>query len=120
MKFGCRILLAVAALSGLVGARAGAQGEWQVTYPPPFKNPTWLNTHQRLAFGVYDKELEQAVEAGTNVICGGTNAAGLGFAGGPWILAKDGKNFVEVINGTPVPSSTSTVRMRWGRRSWAR
>ena len=40
------------------------------------------------------------INDGTNVICGGTNAAGIGFAGGPLILGKNGE-IVEIRTGVP-------------------
>src|SRR6185369_2100812 len=63
----------IAALLLLAAPAPGAE-------PPP----TWLRTHQRLCFGVDDKNLDEVIKAGANVVCGGTNAAGIGFAGGPF------------------------------------
>ena len=60
---------------------SAAPGE--TSYPPQFPVPVWLRSHQRLCFGIDEKNLDEAVRDGTNVICGGTNAAGIGFAGGP-------------------------------------
>ena len=39
------------------------------------------------------------------MICGGTNAAGIGFAGGPFILGKNGE-IVDIRSGVPVPEKT--------------
>lgn len=66
---------------------------------------TWLRTHQRLCFGVYANSLEEVIKDGTNVICGGTNAAGIGFAGGPFILGKDGR-IIDIMSGAPIPEQT--------------
>ncbi len=66
---------------------------------------TWLTTNQRMCFGVGPKDLDEVIKDGTNVICGGTNAAGIGFAGGPFILDKDGKTIIE-ISGKVVPEKT--------------
>jgi hypothetical protein len=78
--------------------------EWQVTYPPPLDQSTWLRLQQRLCFGVDEKTLDEVVKDGTNVICGGTNAAGIGFAGGPFILGKSGE-LVDIRSGVPIPES---------------
>ena len=88
--------------SGRDGRR---HGEWQVTYPPRFPGATWLTSRQRLCFGIEDKDLAGAINGGTNVICGGTNAAGVGFAGGPFILGKNGE-IVDIRSGVPVPQKT--------------
>src|SRR5881394_2945860 len=52
--------------------------DWQVTYPPQISATNWLSSHQRLCFGVDEKSLDDVVKDGANVICGGTNAAGVG------------------------------------------
>jgi hypothetical protein len=67
--------------------------------------PTWLRTHQRLCFGVDEKNLDEVIRSGSNVVCGGTNAAGIGFAGGPFILGKEG-GIVDIRSGEPVPEKT--------------
>ena len=91
----CQIALPMAALAD----------DWTVTYPPAFKDPTWLPQKQRLCFAVEASNLDSVIKDGTNVICGGTNAAGIGFAGGPFILGKDGE-IVEIRSGRPVPEKT--------------
>ncbi|MGO8749502.1 MAG: family 10 glycosylhydrolase [Thermoguttaceae bacterium] len=73
---------------------------------PQFPATTWLASHQRLCFGVDDRSLDEVVKDGTNVICGGTNAAGIGFAGGPFILGKSGE-IVDIRSGEPIPAKTS-------------
>ncbi|MEO8352463.1 MAG: alpha-amylase family protein [Chthoniobacteraceae bacterium] len=82
-----------------------ALAEWAPTWPAALPESTWLDTQQRLCFGVDRQTLDEAIHDGTNVICGGTNAAGIGFAGGPFILGKDG-TFVEVIDGKMVSEET--------------
>ena len=86
-------------------ATAALPDEWSVTYPPRFAEATWLPSHQRLCFAVDDSNLDRVIDDGTNVICGGTNAAGIGFAGGPFILGKDGK-IVDIRSGVPIPKQT--------------
>ena len=70
-----------------------------------FGGPTWLPQKQRLCFAVEGSNLDSVIKDGTNVICGGTNAAGIGFAGGPFILGKDGE-IVDIRSGVPVPEKT--------------
>ena len=82
-----------------------AAAEWRVTYSARISTPMWLSTHQRLCFGIDGKNVEEAIQDGTNVICGGTNAAGIGFAGGPFILGKNGE-IVDILSGVPVPEET--------------
>ena len=109
------ILLIVGAHMGH-GAAATAD-EWRVVFPPRFSQETWLPLRQRLCFGIDDTNFSDAVNAGTNVICGGTNAAGVGFAGGPFILGKHGE-IVDIRSGMPVPEKTmSELRARVDRRS---
>jgi hypothetical protein len=79
--------------------------DWGVTYPPSLPDTTWLWTNQRLCFGVDAANLDEVLKDGTNVICGGTNAAGIGFAGGPFILGKSG-DIVDIRSGTPIPPKT--------------
>ncbi len=88
---------------GLAGP--GAAEDWKVTYPPRFSEPTWLPLNQRLCFAVEESNLDSVIKDGVNVICGGTNAAGIGFAGGPFILGKNGE-FVDIRSGAPVPEKT--------------
>ena len=83
----------------------GAQIEWSPTYPREQPETTWMRNNRRLCFGVDGQSLDAAVRDGANVICGGTNAAGVGFAGGPFILGKHGE-IVDIRSGTPVPSRT--------------
>ena len=87
-------------LSGVIWA-----DDWTVKYPPRFSEPTWLPSFGRLCFGVDDANLESVIRDGTNVICGGTNAAGVGFAGGPFILGKNGE-ILDIRSGVPVPEKT--------------
>jgi hypothetical protein len=75
---------------------------WEVSYPSRFPDTTWLNRYQRLCFGIEGKNLDAVIRNGTNVICGGTNAAGIGFAGGPFILGKQGE-IVDIRSGVPIP-----------------
>ena len=79
--------------------------EWKPAHPEVLAETTWLRTHQRLCFGVDGKSLDEAIRDGTNVICGGTNAAGIGFAGGPLILGKQGE-IVDIRSGAPIPEQT--------------
>ena len=70
-----RIVIACALLACVFGrAQAGESGG----YPPPIKTSAWLETHQRLSFAVDGKNMEKVVGQGTNVLVGGTNAAGFG------------------------------------------
>jgi len=73
--------------------------------PPQGTATTWLGSHQRLCFGVDEQSLDEVIRDGANVICGGTNAAGIGFAGGPFILGKNGE-IVDVRSGKPIPEKT--------------
>ncbi len=86
-------------------ASAAVPDEWRVTYPPRFAEATWLPSHQRLCFAVDDGNLDRVIDDGTNVICGGTNAAGIGFAGGPFILGKNGQ-IVDIRSGGQIPKQT--------------
>jgi hypothetical protein len=79
--------------------------DWKVTYPPRFSAPTWLPLKERLCFAVDGSNLDTVIKDGANVICGGTNAAGIGFAGGPFILAKDGA-IVDIRSGVPIAEKT--------------
>src|SRR6266700_4208622 len=64
-------------------SKAGEPGG-ELLYPAQVPDTTWLRTHQRLCFGVDAKNFDEVIRDRTNVICGGTNAAGIGFAGGPF------------------------------------
>jgi len=94
-----------AAISPAILASIAAAAEWEVKYPTPLPETTWLSTHQRLCFGVDEKSLDEAIKDGANVVCGGTNAAGIGFAGGPFLLGKHGE-IVDIRSGVPVPEKT--------------
>ncbi len=101
-----RVSMILSILSLLAGSHApAAADDWQVTFPSPLSSATWLDSHQRLCFGIDGKNLNEAIEDGTNVICGGTNAAGIGFAGGPFILGKNGE-ITDIMSGAPVPEQT--------------
>lgn len=89
----------------MVVVPAISHADWSITYPKPFTNPTWLTTHQRMCFGVDPAHLDEVIKDGTNIICGGTNAAGIGFAGGPFILGEHGE-VVDIITGKPIPEAT--------------
>ncbi len=104
MSIALRPLVLFAVCQMGVAGVAGAE-EWKVTYPPRFSEPTWLPSKQRLCFGVEGNDLERVIKDGANVICGGTNAAGVGFAGGPFILGKNGE-IVDIRSGVPVPEKT--------------
>jgi hypothetical protein len=71
-----------------VGLGLPGRGGASEISPHRFPEPTWLLTQQRLCFAVDDRNLDEVIRDGANVICGGTNAAGIGFAGGPFILSK--------------------------------
>src|SRR5947209_15727080 len=79
--------------------------DWTPHFPQALTGPTWLQTNQRLCFGVDGKTLDEVLKDGTNVICGGTNAAGIGFSGGPFILNKQSE-IVDIRSGVPVPKQT--------------
>ena len=67
--------------------------------PKPTPVPDWLEEAQTFLFGV--EKVDQALERGVEIVCGGTNAAGPGFAGGPYTW--DGKGTIVDINtGKPV------------------
>lgn len=99
--------LTVFCLAGLLAATiAPAQAEERgAPLPATMATPTWLGTHQRLCFGVDGVTLAEVIDAGSNVICGGTNAAGIGFAGGPFILGREGE-VVDIMTGLPIPAQT--------------
>ncbi len=87
----------------LIFASLGNAQEWKVTTPKQFPEVKWLTTHQRACFGIDDKNVFGAMEDGVNVVIGGTNAAGPhGFAGGHWVLNKNGDGFVAVLTGEPM------------------
>ena len=89
----------------LLCVRVEADGKWQPTWPTPLENTSWLRTHSRLCFDVTEKTLDEVLNDGTNVVCGGTNAAGIGFAGGPFILGEHGE-IIEILSGKPIPDET--------------
>ncbi len=77
--------------------------EWTITFPQQFPAVEWLKTHQRACFGVEDNKIAETMADGVNVLIGGTNAGGPnGFAGGHWVLNKQGDGFVAVLTGTPM------------------
>src|SRR5689334_4599045 len=78
---------------------------WHPTWPAELNSPTWLHTHSRLCFDVTEKNLDEVLKDGTNVVCGGTNAAGIGFAGGPFILGPNGE-ILDILSGQPIPDET--------------
>ena len=82
-----------------------AQQEWHPSWPAPLENRSWLSTHSRLCFDVTEKNLDEVLKDGINVICGGTNAAGIGFAGGPFILGENGE-IVDILSGRPIPDES--------------
>ena len=84
----------VAPLLLLVGAARAEQSQ-----------KTWLTSHQRLCFGVAGATLDEVLRDGTNVICGGTNAAGIGFAGGPFVLGREGE-VIDILSGERVLEQT--------------
>lgn len=69
------------------------------------ESTTWLGAYQRLCYGIDMKNLDQAIKNGANVICGGTNAAGIGFAGGPFVTGKKGE-IIDIRSGDPIPVKT--------------
>ena len=82
------------------GARAQ---DWTVTYPRQLPEVAWLKTHQRACFGIDGKTMPSAMADGVNVVIGGTNAGGPdGFAGGHWVLNKEGTGFEAVLTGEPM------------------
>ena len=89
----------------LVATIASAAAPTEKGDPTPLLTATWLESHQRLCFGIDEKNLDEAIHDGCNVICGGTNAAGIGFAGGPFILGRNGE-IVEIRTGEPVSDKT--------------
>ena len=98
-----RLLLSL--MLGISVSSITSAADWKVTYPKRLSDTTWLRSHQRMCFGVDDKNLDEVLKNGTNVICGGTNAAGIGFAGGPFILGKNDE-FVHIMSGEPIPEKT--------------
>src|SRR6267378_456898 len=89
----------------LLSNRVNAGQDWHPNWPAAIDNATWLRTHSRLCFDVTEKTLDEVLKDGTNVICGGTNAAGIGFAGGPFILGPDGE-ILDILSGLPIPEKT--------------
>jgi len=101
-----RCMALILMLTFTLSSRAAGPGG-ELLYPAQIPDTTWLQTHQRLCFGVDPNNLDEVIHDGTNVICGGTNAAGIGFAGGPFILGKDGE-VIDVMTGKVVPEKTIT------------
>ena len=80
--------------------------DWKITYPPRFSEADLAAPHiSGFASGSMRAIWTAVIKDGTNVICGGTNAAGIGFAGGPFILGKNGE-IVDIRSGVPVPEKT--------------
>ena len=99
----------------LVGASPAAAAMEDAAGFRPLSEPTWLRSQQRLCFGIDEQNLDEALRSGTNVICGGTNAAGIGFAGGPFILGQDDE-IVDIRSGQRVPDETlRAIRSRVDR-----
>jgi len=78
----------------------GAEADFRLRpIPPPLPIPDWLETDQTFCFGVTTPD--EAVTRGVKIMCGGTNAAGPGYAGGPYVW--DGKDTIYNMNdGKPV------------------
>jgi len=100
----CLIAVCLLLIVSVAAVAAAISGE-ELSLSGLNPGATWLSTHQRMCFGVGGKDLDEVIKDGTNVICGGTNAAGIGFSGGPFILDKDGKTIIE-ISGKVVPEQT--------------
>ncbi len=99
----------------MVGASPAAAAMEDAAGFRPLSEPTWLRSQQRLCFGIDEQNLDEALRSGTNVICGGTNAAGIGFAGGPFILGQDDE-IVDIRSGQRVPDETlRAIRSRVDR-----
>ena len=60
----------------------------------------WVASHARWVF-IADRPLDEMIDAGANVVTGGTNAAGPGFAGGPYGLDAKGE-IVHIATGEPI------------------
>ncbi len=113
-----KLFLFVATISSLAPAqRVWAQPlrgttNWSPTFPKPRDFKTWLSTHQRMCFDVNGKTLDEVLADGANIICGGTNAAGIGFAGGPFILGKNGE-VIHIMTGERIsPETLAELRAR--------
>ncbi len=89
----------------LVCNPVNGQSEWRPTYPAQVEDVSWLGTHSRFCFDVTEKNMAAVLGAGTNVVCGGTNAAGIGFAGGPFILGREGE-IVDILSGKRIAEET--------------
>ncbi|MDB5357086.1 MAG: Trehalose utilization [Phycisphaerales bacterium] len=96
---------ALVLMLGVALTSKAAEPGGELLYPAQIPDTTWLRTHQRLCYGVDAKNFDEVIRDGTNVICGGTNAAGIGFAGGPFILGKNGE-VIDIMTGAAVPEQT--------------
>ncbi|MGA2256428.1 MAG: hypothetical protein ABSG53_17405, partial [Thermoguttaceae bacterium] len=114
MNLGFHVFATALLLHVVVAFRSLDAGEDRAD-KPPVSTSTWLRSHQQLCFGIDEKNMDDAIQSGTNVICGGTNAAGIGFAGGPFILGKNDQ-IVDIRSGKIVPEKTlSEIRGRVDR-----
>lgn len=98
------LLLASTSLGGAGALGDASAEEWRISFPRRDSHATWLSSHQRLCFGVDATHLDSVLRDGTNVICGGTNAAGIGFAGGPFILGREGE-IIHIRTGQPIDAA---------------
>ena len=75
-------------------SQAAASTNPKITYPEPRPTPAWIDHSAIMAFtgerGVGNVSAIDSHQQGINIICMGTNAAGVGFAGGPYVW--DGKD----------------------------
>ncbi len=76
-------------------------------YPQPLPIPDWLEQRQTFIFGV--NTADECIERGVEIICGGTNAAGPGFSGGPYVI--DDNNVIVDMN-TRQPVDVAAIRKR--------
>lgn len=79
------------------------------SYPEPIPPSPWMETHERWVF-ISDRPLEEMLDQGANVVTGGTNAAGPGFAGGPYGLNGKGE-IVHIVTGEPI-KNVEEIRAR--------
>jgi len=94
MRMRPMFIICLAAILSIFFAAAETRcraADWEPSYLAPLASSPWLENQQRLCFGIGGADLQTAIGQGVDVICGGTNAAGIGFAGGPFILGKNGR-----------------------------